>query len=89
MFLRGGECVYGRSRSAHPGIPYIRRNAPFIRSQPLSPPMLSSMNPSDQPTGVGLSDPLYASRRRRMLDVVNALHLTGYVAWSLSSYLIF
>ncbi|KAI1783118.1 P-loop containing nucleoside triphosphate hydrolase protein [Ganoderma leucocontextum] len=40
--------------------------------------MLHSTEPStDQPTGVGLSDSLYASRRRRMLDVVNALHLTG------------
>ena len=29
-------------------------------------------------TGVGLSHSIYAARRRRMLDVVNALHLTGY-----------
>ncbi|KAI0753564.1 P-loop containing nucleoside triphosphate hydrolase protein [Daedaleopsis nitida] len=27
--------------------------------------------------GVGLSDSLYAARRRRMLDIANALHLTG------------
>ena len=42
--------------------------------------MLSSTESSDQQTGVGLSDSVYASRRRRMLDVVNALHLTGSVA---------
>ncbi|KAI0705266.1 P-loop containing nucleoside triphosphate hydrolase protein [Cerioporus squamosus] len=32
---------------------------------------------ADLSNGVGLSDSLYSSRRRRMLDVVNALHLTG------------
>ncbi|KAI0364813.1 hypothetical protein BV20DRAFT_1029061 [Pilatotrama ljubarskyi] len=30
-----------------------------------------------EPEGVGLSDPQLASARRKMLDVVNALHLTG------------
>lgn len=32
----------------------------------------------DGAEGVGLSDPQHASARRRMLDVINALHLTGY-----------
>ncbi|KAI0628425.1 P-loop containing nucleoside triphosphate hydrolase protein [Trametes polyzona] len=31
----------------------------------------------DGPKGVGLSDPQHTASRRRMLDVVNALHLTG------------
>ncbi len=32
----------------------------------------------DGAEGVGLSNPQHASARRRMLDVINALHLTGY-----------
>ncbi|TBU52257.1 P-loop containing nucleoside triphosphate hydrolase protein [Dichomitus squalens] len=39
--------------------------------------MLSSTDTPDQLAEVGLPDSLYALRRRRMLDVVNALHLTG------------
>ena len=44
-----------------------------------------TMNPEkpdgDKEGGVGLSDSLLALRRRRMLDIVNALHLTGYVLY--------
>ena len=34
---------------------------------------------ADGSVGVGLSDPKYASWRRKMLDVANKLHNTGYV----------
>ncbi len=54
----------------------------FITLQVLPVPTSKThlmMISSDLNNGVGLSDSLYASRRRKMLDVINALHLTGYV----------
>lgn len=40
----------------------------------------------DEAEGVGLSDPQHASARRRMLDVINALHLTGYDCNGIKTY---
>lgn len=37
--------------------------------------------------GVGLSDPVHSAGRRKMLDLVNRLHSTGYVADSIVAYL--
>lgn len=49
----------------------------------LSTPSDSANNLADNPSslhgGVGLSDPSYSQSRRKMLDLINRLHGTGYV----------
>jgi len=49
------------------------------KTAPSTPESTYSLK-SDDEVGVGLSDPQLSDGRRRMLDLVNRLHSTGYVA---------
>lgn len=42
--------------------------------------MLSGNKTLEGTGGVGLSDSTYTANRRRLLDIIDALHRTGYVS---------
>jgi hypothetical protein len=46
----------------------------------------SSSDGPESDHGVGLSDPLLSQARRRMLDLVNRLHNTGFVSFYQQSF---
>ena len=70
-----------KTHGKRPQLPSLPRSNPFTSILEPSVVMLSVTSPTDS-NGVGLSASSVASRRRRMLDVVNSLHLTGSVGYS-------